>query len=80
MDVKDYMYRFVDEISVNKMFIDDTICEQLRCLFTTYCIMNDVESDTSTCDWILEDIYNRIYHITSMSFDNFYNHMVEYIV
>ena len=75
-DIEQFMYDFVYEAED----IDELWEEQLCCIFTTWCLAYDIMADTYTCDRTLECIYDNIYHMVDVEYNDFYNYMVKYIV
>ena len=59
-----------------------TYREQARALFTSYCIMLDIYTDTATCDMLMLELYEHIPFDADddVDYDDFYNYMVELIV
>lgn len=75
-DIEQFMYDFIDGAED----IDELWVEQLRCVFTTWCLAYDIMTDTSICDGALEYIYDSIDYMIDVEYDDFYNSMVKYIV
>lgn len=75
-DIEQFMYDFVYEAED----IDELWIKQLRCIFTTWCLAYDIIADTYRCDSTLEYIYDSIYHMIDVGYNDFYNYMVEEIV
>lgn len=75
-DIEQFMYDFIDGAED----IDELWVEQLRCIFIAWCLAYDIMTDTSECDGTLEYIYDSIYHMIDIEYNDFYNYMVKYIV
>lgn len=74
--LEQFMYDFVNEAEQ----YDELWADQLRSLFTSVCLVYGIEADTYRCDRMLEYIYDSISHIIDISYENFYNDMIKYIV
>lgn len=55
--------------------------EQARALFTTWCLLNNIEADTFNCDSTLQELY-KLGDIESenISYDDFENFMIGLII
>lgn len=54
--------------------------EQARAIFTTICLIGNIDADTSVCDNMLLHLYDRTIGENIMSYDEFEGFMVELIV
>lgn len=52
--------------------------EQLRAIFTTLCMVYELQADTAQCDDIIDILYDIA--VCDLSYRDFYNYMVELIV
>lgn len=79
---KEYMIEFIKKFVDSEEQFDWLFADQLRSLFTSLCIMHDIIADTSECDSLMEHMYDSITGCIGdgMSYDEFYNYMVRYIV
>lgn len=75
----EYMKRFIEEND----FDGETLCDQLRSLWTAYCIHHGLECDTGKYDGDLLDLWNVMDeqdNIFWSCFDSFDNFMCKYLV
>lgn len=56
----------------------ETIWEQIRCLFTSWCFMENIMVNHAQCDMMLHEMYDNFH--PSISRESFENYMVMYIV
>lgn len=75
-----YITAFVKEqgISFDEDF-SDISSQQLRSLFTSYCLMFNIDADTAECDACLCDIFDLM-KLDESLMDNFKKFMLEYLV
>ena len=57
----------------------DNIHEQARCIFTTLCLMEQINSRTSLCDKLLATLYSDAAMEYIMTYNSFENFMTTYI-
>lgn len=68
-----------DDYEISNDYLDnEMVWEQLRCLFTSWCLMESVNVDTLPCDWMLRKLYEA-FHPT-ISLEDFADYMIKYIV
>ena len=83
--------KFIDNLIEHDETFDFRFLEWVRCAFTTLCLMENIDSDTYVCDTLIMEMYNDIedrscvdittrYEFDNMTFNDFYNYMVEYMV
>lgn len=61
------------------MILSDTATKQLKSLFTSYCLMFNIDADTAECDTCLWDIFDLLNFDETLK-ENFDNFMLEYLV
>ena len=75
-----YIISFIKEQEINfDEDFGDLLSQQLRALFTSYCLMFNIDADTAECDACLWDISDLI-KVDENHMDNFENFMLEYLV
>lgn len=82
-DLEEFMMNFIDECCDAFSTTDDINelwSEQARCIFTTWCLVNNVDADASACDEMITYLYENIVDTIDIGYDDFYNYMVKYIV
>lgn len=74
------LYLFLLEFMIQNNWQYKNVPEQARAIFTTICLMENLEADTAEPDKILLEVFNRSAmdeHLGFESFKNFmYSHMV----
>ena len=77
--MREFLDQFLYENAPSPCFEDDVLLwEQIRSLFTSICLMENIDSDTSSCDELLRYIYTEIE--CSMSESEYENFMLANIV
>lgn len=71
-----YLKRFV----IANIWEDESIAEQARAIFSTICLVGNIDTDTARADRILYDLYYDSGIKDIMAFDEFENFMYEYLV
>ena len=79
---KEYMIEFIKDFVYGEEQFDWLFVDQLCSLFTSLSIIHDIIVDTSECDGFIEHMYDSISGRIGdgMSYDEFYNYMIKYIV
>ena len=84
--MKEKMIKFLSNFLIQNDWIENYTKEQARAIFTTICLMENIDADTYECDRILSYIYEEGKIIESLEFDectdyrSFKNYMLELIV
>lgn len=76
----DYITSFIEEQDIDfEVDFSDIATKQLRALFTSYCLMFDIDADTAECDACLWDMLDLVDSDETLKgkFDNF---MLEYLM
>ena len=82
LQLLNYLERFL----MQNNWDDKYTKEQARSIFTTICLVENIDADTAECDGILAHLYVKAEIDELCSFDDegdedsFYNYMVELIV
>ena len=72
----DYLKSFMIE-----SYWEDAAKEQSRAIFTTICLMGNIDVDTSTCDNLLHELWSdAAIGDLGVDYDEFEDYMVELIV
>lgn len=72
----EYLKRFLFQNS----WMDEHISEQARSIFTTICLIENIDADTSSCDNMLSEIYLDAMLKTVIQYEDFMSFMLELIV
>ena len=65
---------------IQSNWYDENTPAQARSLFTTICLMENIDADTSECDKILSNLYWLSALEELIEYEDFVNFMVKYIV
>lgn len=77
MDILKYLKSFL----IESYWLDANVPEQARAIFTTWCMMNNIDADTKACDDALAELYkSACIEDVDVSYDNFCNYMIALIV
>lgn len=77
MKIIEYLNQFL----IQSYWMDKNIPEQARALFTSWCLMENVDADTGKCDATLLILYhNAALESVDITYDEFENFMVGLIV
>ena len=84
--MKDKLIEYLKQFLIQNDWCERYTKEQARAIFTTLCLMNNIDADTAECDNILSYIYEEADIIETVDFDEyatynaFENYMLELIV
>ena len=73
-DLKEFIIDFINEccdLFSTTDEVSELWSEQARCIFTTWCLVNDVDADTSTCDEMIICLYENIIDTIDIGYDDF---------
>lgn len=76
VDNLDYLERFM----MTENWADGNTPKQARAIFTTACIVGELQADTLKADSILKDLYKKAALEDLISYDDFENFMYELLV
>lgn len=77
MKILEYLNNFL----IQSNWLDENIPEQARALFTSWCLMENVEADTGKCDNALMKLYhNSALDSLNITYDEFENFMIGLII
>ena len=71
------MFKFLRSFMIQNEW--DNIHEQARCIFTTLCVMEDINSYTPVCSKLLVTLYSDCSLEYIMTYNSFENFMTTYI-
>ncbi|MDE6625594.1 MAG: hypothetical protein K2K56_04405 [Lachnospiraceae bacterium] len=76
-----FMYEFID----SHEWLEPNFREQLRALFMTICLIGNVDADTALCGRMTREMYEKLIahdidQRIDLSYDDFANFMIQYIV
>lgn len=73
--------KYLNQFLIESNWLDKKIPEQARALFTSWCLMEDVDADTGKCDRTLLMLYdNAALGTIDIAYDEFEDFMVGLIV
>lgn len=75
--MKDLLYEELMQLVREYEWFDTNVKEQARAIFTTICVVWNIEVDTGECDSMLINLYEKAG--LKIDFDDYYNYMVELI-
>lgn len=66
-------------VSKNGLY-SSRMAQQLRCVFTTLCLLENIDADTSRCDALINEIHSIFYQIrNSIKYDEVKTLLLSYI-
>ena len=78
------MISYLKTFLIQNAWDDDYAKEQSRAIFTTICLMENIDADTAECDYILALMYDACIvpyvGFDSEEYENFKGYMLELIV
>jgi len=75
------LYGYLKTYMVQYDWDEEHTKKQARSIFTTICLYCDINADTAPCDYMLYELYNMAdIQELDVSYDEFENYMLEYIV
>lgn len=73
--------KYLNQFLIESNWLDKNVPEQARALFTSWCLMEDVDADTGKCDRTLLMLYDNAALVTiDIAYDEFEDFMVGLIV
>lgn len=73
--------KYLNQFLIQSNWLDENVPEQARALFTSWCLMENVDTDTGKCDTTLLMLYdNAALESVDITYDEFENFMVGLIV
>ena len=78
--MKKELRKYLEQFLIQNNWDDEYAKEQARAIFTTVCLMENIDADTSKCDSILAHLFVKAAIDDIVSYDEFENYMVKLIV
>lgn len=79
--MKNELFKCLENFMIQNNWFDEYTPKQARAIFTTLCLIGNIDADTAACDNMLLELYNKAdMESIDISYDNFENYMVELIV
>ena len=78
--MKSEIRKYLEQFLIQNNWDDSYTKEQARAIFTTICLVENIDADTAECDGILVHLYIKAGIDELCSYDEFDNYMVELIV
>lgn len=73
--------KYLNQFLIQESWLDENVPEQARALFTSWCLMEDIDADTRKCDETLLMLYdNADLESVDITYDEFENFMIGLIV
>lgn len=73
--------KYLNQFLIQENWLDENVPEQARALFTSWCLMEDIDADTRKCDETLLMLYdNADLESVDITYDEFENFMIGLIV
>lgn len=73
--------KYLNQFLIQSNWLDENVPEQARALFTSWCLMENVDADTGKCDTTLLMLYdNAALESVDITYDEFENFIVGLIV
>lgn len=70
---------YLENLMIEENWLHAPTANQARALFTTICLVYDVQPDTMECDKILRRLYDIAALYDLISYDGFESFMTEYL-
>lgn len=70
----------LESFMITENWYNENVPEQARAIFTTLCIIGEIEADTLQADNILKDLYKKAAMDSLTEYDEFENYMYKLIV
>lgn len=73
--------KYLNQFLIQSNWLNENVPEQARALFTSWCLIENVDADTGKCDATLLMLYNNAaLESADITYDEFKNFMVGLIV
>lgn len=75
------LFKYLENFMIQNNWLDEYTPKQARAVFTTICLVKNIDADTGACDDMLLELYNKAdMESIDISYEDFENYMVELIV
>lgn len=79
--MKNELLNYLENFMIQNNWLDEYTPKQVRAIFTTICLVGNIDADTATCDNMLLKLYNNAdMESIDISYGDFEDYMVELIV
>ena len=78
--MKKELRKYLEQFMIQNNWDDEYTHKQARSIFTTICLIENIDADTAECDAILAHLYVKAAMDEFMSYDDFEDYMIELIV
>lgn len=79
--MKNELFNYLEDFMIQNNWLDEYMPKQARAIFTTICLVENIDADTAACDNMLLELYNKAdIECCDISYDDFEEYMIELIV
>lgn len=79
--MKNELLNYLENFMIQNNWLDEYTPKQARAIFTTICLVGNIDSDTVACNNMLLELYNKAdMESIDISYDDFEDYMVKLIV
>lgn len=79
--MKEQLFEYLEDFMIQNNWLDEYTPKQARAIFTTICLVGNIDADTAVCDNMLFELYNKAYiESIDINYDDFEEYMIELIV
>lgn len=79
--MKKQLFEDLEDFMIQNNWLDEYTSKQARAIFTTLCLVGNIDADTAACDNMLLELYNKAdMESIDISYDEFEEYMIELIV
>ena len=78
--MREKLFDYLEEFMIQTNWLDEDTPEQARAIFTTLCLIGNVDADTSICDNMLLILYNKSALEEIIPYDEFVRFMIKLII
>lgn len=79
--MKNELLNYLENFMIQNNWLDEYTPKQARAIFTTICLVENIDADTSVFDNMLLELYNKAdMESIDISYDDFEDYMVKLIV
>lgn len=79
--MKNELFNYLENFMIQNNWLDEYTPKQARAIFTTICLIGNIDADTAVCDNMLLKLYNKAdMECCDISYDDFEKFMIELIV
>lgn len=79
--MEEKLFKYLKDFMIQNNWLDEYTLKQARAIFTTICLIGNIDADTAACDNMLLELYNKAdIESVDINYDDFESFMVELIV